>query len=65
VGSADELWQRVLASTVRTAAAILGQPPALRARIRAAFDRQLTPHREPGGLAVPVAIVLASARRPA
>jgi SAM-dependent methyltransferase len=56
------LWAGVLGSSVRTAAAIAGQPEDLQRQIRAAFDRLCAPHIIAGELVVPVVIYIAAAR---
>jgi SAM-dependent methyltransferase len=63
VSSADELWDGVLAATVRTSALILGQPDDTRRRIRAAFDRMVTPYRRGDHLELPVSAKLAVGRK--
>jgi ubiquinone/menaquinone biosynthesis C-methylase UbiE len=60
VDSADELWDGLLASTVRTAALIERQAPADRARIRAAFDRIVADYAVGHGLELPVSVKLGS-----
>ena len=63
--SAAELWDGLLGGTVRTTEQMKAQPPAVRERVRDAFARRVEAHRAPdGALAVPVAAVLATARRP-
>jgi ubiquinone/menaquinone biosynthesis C-methylase UbiE len=64
VSSPDELWFGLLAGTVRTSALIQRQPDDVQERIRAAFDRVVQRHRVGEGLAVPVAVKLASATKP-
>jgi len=65
VPSADLLWDGLLAGTVRTASVILGQPPQVQARIRAAFDRLVSGYPSgDGGIDLPVSVKLASGRRP-
>ncbi len=63
ISSADELWNDTLAATVRTAALILGQPDDTRRRIRAAFDRLVTPYGRGDGLQLPVSAKLAVGRK--
>ncbi len=62
--SADELWNSMLAATVRVSALITRQPDEVRQRIRAAFDRLADGYRHGDGLELPVAIKLASAQKP-
>jgi SAM-dependent methyltransferase len=65
LAGADELWDGVLAATVRIAALITRQPEDVRQRIRAAFDRLVDDYRRGDGLELPVAIKLATARKAA
>lgn len=65
VPSADQLWHGVLDGTVRTRATVLGQPPDVQARIRAAFDELAAAYADGGGVAVPVGVKIASGARPA
>jgi hypothetical protein len=53
VPSADELWDGLLAGTVRTSALILRQPEATRRRIRDAFDRLVSDYRRGDALRSP------------
>ena len=62
--SADELWDGLLAGTVRMAALIDRQPVETRRRIRQAFDRRLAQYRQADGFEIPVAVKLASGRKP-
>lgn len=64
VPSADALWDGVLAGSVRTSALVAGQPPEIRAAIRATFDRLTEPYRVEAGLDLPVSVLVASARLP-
>jgi SAM-dependent methyltransferase len=61
---ADELWDGMLAATVRVAALITHQPEGVRLRIRAAFDRLAEGYRRADGFALPVAVKLATAQKP-
>lgn len=63
VASADELWTGVLDGTVRTSALVNGQPPDVRRRIRASFDRLAARHAVGDGLELPVSVKIASGRR--
>ena len=63
--SPDELWDGLLAGTVRMAALIERQPAETRRRIREAFDRRVAEYRRGDGVELPVAVKLASGRRPA
>jgi hypothetical protein len=62
--SADELWNSMLAATVRVSALITHQPQEVRQRIRAAFDRLADGYRRGDGLELPVAVKLATAHKP-
>jgi SAM-dependent methyltransferase len=61
---ADELWDGMLGATVRVAALITRQPREVRQRIRVAFERLAEGYRRGDGLELPVAIKLATARKP-
>lgn len=63
VPDADALWDGVLGGSVRTSAAILARPPEERERARAALARRAEAYRGPGGLVLPVEVVIGSARR--
>ena len=54
----------MLGATVRVAALITRQPEEIRQRIRAAFDRLADGYRRGDGLELPVAVKLATARKP-
>jgi SAM-dependent methyltransferase len=60
----DELWDGMLSATVRVSALLTRQPVEVRQRIRVAFDRLVEGYRRGHGLELPVAIKLASARKP-
>lgn len=62
VPSADALWDGVLAGSVRTAALVAGQPVAVRAKIRAAFDELAAAYRADGALELPVSVLVAAGR---
>jgi SAM-dependent methyltransferase len=62
--NADELWNGMLAATVRVSALIVHQPDDVRQRIRAAFDRLAGGYRRGDVLELPVAVKLATARKP-
>jgi len=62
--SADELWDGMLAATVRVSALLTHQPGEIRQGIRTAFDRLAAGYRRGDGLELPVAIKLATARKP-
>jgi SAM-dependent methyltransferase len=65
VGSADELWEGLMAGTVRSRALVLGQPEETLHRIRAAFDRRAREHERDGRLEVPVSFTIAGGAKPA
>jgi SAM-dependent methyltransferase len=64
LSSADDLWDGLLGGTVRTRVLVLGQPEEIQGRIRAAFDRIVSEYAVGGGLELPVAVKLASGRKP-
>jgi SAM-dependent methyltransferase len=64
VADTDELWEGVLAGSVRTAALIERQPEPVRRRIRAALEQAVVPYRSETGIALPVSAKLAVGRRP-
>ena len=64
VADTDELWEGMLAGSVRTAALIERQPEPVRRRIRAALEQAVAPYRSETGIALPVSAKLASGRRP-
>jgi SAM-dependent methyltransferase len=61
--SSDELWNGLMAGTVRTRALVLAQPEDMQARIRAAFDRLVHHYGTKDGFEIPVSVKLASGRR--
>ena len=63
VASAEELWEGMLAGTVRTSALIDGQSGETRGRIRAELERLADAYRTGDGLELPVSVKLASGRR--
>lgn len=63
VASADQLWDGLLAGTVRTSALILGQSQETRKQIRAEFDRLTSVYRAGYGLELPVSVKLAAGRK--
>jgi SAM-dependent methyltransferase len=64
VASADELWDGFLAGSLRVAALVIGQPDETRQRIRRAFDGLVAEYRHGDRLELPVAVKLASGRKP-
>ena len=62
--SPDELWDGLLAGTVRMAALIDRQPAETRRRIREAFERRVAEFRRDQVVELPVAVKLASGRKP-
>lgn len=63
IGSPEELWDGILGGTVLTSIGIRRQTPAVRARIRAAFDRLAQPYLAENEMRVPVAFKIGSGRR--
>lgn len=63
VPTTDELWDGLLAGTVRISALILRQPEETRQRIRAAFDRLVPEYQRGDQLELPVSIKLAHGRK--
>ncbi len=64
ISTADELWDGLLAGTVRTSALILRQPEPTRQRIRAAFDRLVAEYRRGDHFKLPVSVKLAAGDKP-
>jgi len=62
--SADELWHGLLDGTVRVGPLVNAQSPEVQGAIRAQFDELLEPYRAARGFEVPVAVKLASGRKP-
>ena len=62
--SAADLWEGILGGTVRASARVLAQPPEVRERIRAAFERRAERLRDGNSIALPAGIKLAAGRRP-
>lgn len=63
VPSADALWEGVVDGSVRTAALVRAQPPAVQQQIRAAFDEVTDLYRADDGLELPLSVKFASARK--
>jgi ubiquinone/menaquinone biosynthesis C-methylase UbiE len=63
VSTAGDLWEGLLAGTVRSSAVIVGESPETRRRIRAAFDRLVDDFGGADGLDVPASVKLASGRK--
>jgi SAM-dependent methyltransferase len=61
--SADELWDGLVAGTVRVRPLVLAQPEDVQRTIRVRFDELLEEYRVEAGFEVPVAVKLASGRR--
>jgi SAM-dependent methyltransferase len=59
-----DLFDYLLDATVRARALVVGQPEAIRARIRAVFDRVSAEYVADGGLNLPISVKVASGRRP-
>ena len=64
VSGPDELWQGLLAGTVRTAPLVLWQTVEIQERIRGAFDRLLEEYAVDGGIELSVAVKLAYGSKP-
>lgn len=65
LADAEELWNGLLAGTVRMRALVAGQGEDSKRRIRAELERLLAVHRSGAELEVPVSIKLGTARKPA
>ena len=63
-GDATELWDGLLAGSVRSAAAVEALGPAARERAFAAFAELVEPHRVAGGHELPAVAKVGSGRRP-
>lgn len=61
---AAELWDGLMSATVRSRAAVLGQPDGVQTRIRTAFDRLTAEYATADGLDLPVSVKVASGTRP-
>lgn len=59
----DELWEGMLAGSVRTAALIERQSEPVRRRIRMELENVVAPYRSSAGIALPVSAKLAGGRR--
>jgi hypothetical protein len=58
---ADDLWDGMRRSTVRTQALVFGQPEDVLARIRAAYDRIIQDYvAAGGGLDIPISVKVAA-----
>lgn len=64
VSTAGELWDGVLAGTVRISALILRQPEPTRQHIRAVFDRLVAAYQRGNHLELPVSVKLAAGTKP-
>lgn len=64
LSGAEELWSGLVGGTVRISALVAGQPEGIRRRIRAAFDRLVSEYAVADGLTIPVAMKIASGRKP-
>jgi SAM-dependent methyltransferase len=63
VADTDELWEGMLAGSVRTAAVIERQPESVRGRIRVELESVVAAYRSDIGIMLPVSAKLASGRR--
>jgi len=64
IDDATELWDGLAEGSVRLRPMMLGQPEDLQGKIRRRFDELLEAYRTDRGLEVPVAVKLASGRKP-
>jgi len=64
VATAEEVWDGMLASTVRTSALISRQTDETQRRIRAAFDRLVEEYRSGEAFELPISVKLATGRKP-
>lgn len=64
LSGADELWNGLVGGTVRMAALVSGQPKETWHRIRVAFDRITSDYTIAGTMELPVAVKVASGRKP-
>ena len=64
VGSADELWNGLIAGAVRTRAVVHAQSDDVQHAIRARFDELLDDHAAGDGFEVSVSVKLGSGRKP-
>jgi SAM-dependent methyltransferase len=63
VADTDELWEGMLAGSVRTAAVIERQSASVRRGIRVELETIVAPYRSDAGITLPVSAKLASGRR--
>ena len=63
IADTDELWEGMLAGSVRTAAVIERQSESVRRRIRVELENVVAPYRSDAGITLPVSVKLASGRR--
>ena len=63
VASADELWDGVMAGTVRTSSLIQTQPEQVKREIRSQFERLVEEHRAGDGFEIPISVKLGAGRR--
>lgn len=64
IESTDELWNGLVDGTVRVGPLVRAQEDGVQREIRARFEALLDDHRVGGGYEVPVAVKLASGRKP-
>jgi len=64
LASADELFEAALRGGVRTSAALQAQSPQVLNEIRRAVRGALAAYADAGGIALPMGVVLAWARKP-
>ena len=63
VPSAADLWHGIVDGSVRTAALVRAQPPAVQEQIRAAFDDITERYRTDDGLELPISVKIAAGRK--
>jgi ubiquinone/menaquinone biosynthesis C-methylase UbiE len=64
LASVDALWDGILGGTVRTSIGTRRQPADVQHRIRAAFDRLVTPYVQVDGVRMPVAFKVGAGCKP-
>jgi hypothetical protein len=63
VADTDEIWEGMLAGSIRTAALIERQSEPVRRRIRVELEDVVAPYRSDAGIKLPVSAKLGSGRR--
>ena len=62
--SADAFWDAMLEGSVRASAQVLGQTRDMQRRVREAFDQRVVEFDDGAGLDLPVAVKIATGRKP-